>query len=166
MKLVDDTSSAILSSDRQYRYRLTRTWDVSLPRVVFIMLNPSTADETENDQTIRRCLGYAERWGYGQLVVGNLFALRATDPSELADHPDPVGPANDAALRRMCAEDSLVVAAWGADDMVRDRGPKVAAMMDTELFALATTEAGHPVHPLFKPADLDPEPFEYGGDGQ
>jgi len=159
--LQDDRSSAVLSDDREYRYRLTRRWDAEKPTLAWIMLNPSTADETDDDPTIRRCLGYAEDWGYGSIVVGNLFALRATDPSELRDHPNPVGPDNDDHLRSICRGADRVIAAWGTDGDLHDRGREVVAMLDVDLEALNTTQAGHPTHPLYQPADAEPEPFAY-----
>lgn len=147
--------------ERKYRYRLWRTWDVSKETVAFIMLNPSTADETEDDPTIRRCLGYAREWGYGKLVVGNLFAVRTSDPSDLYDFFDPVGPDNDEHLQAICDEAETVVAAWGANGGLGNRGPEVAENLDVDLCALDTTKDGHPVHPLYQPADAEPEPFAY-----
>ncbi len=163
-QFVDARTSAVLSDDRTYRYRLRRTWDDEKPTVAFLMLNPSTADETEDDPTIRRCIGYAKRWGYGTLLVGNLFALRASNPAQLAEHPDPVGPENDEYLRSICSDDPLVVAAWGQNGTLDARGREVAALLDVELFALETTKDGHPVHPLYQPLDADLERFEYGAD--
>lgn len=158
--IVDSRSHALLSEDREYRYRLQRHWDATKPTVAFVMLNPSTADETDDDPTIRRCIGYAKEWGYGTLLVGNLFALRATDPSELRDHPDPVGPENDDHLRKICDRAELVVAAWGTDGSLRDRGKEAARMLDVQLHALDVTKNGHPGHPLYLPGDADPEPWD------
>lgn len=166
--LTDDRSTATFSDDDTYRYRLRRTWDTSKPTVVFVMLNPSTADATADDPTIRRCLGFAETWGYGALVVGNLFALRATDPADLRNHSNPVGPENDRHLREMCTDDRLVVGAWGANGSYQGRAREVLELLDVDLHALDTTKAGHPVHPLYQPADTDPEPYNgaelQGGD--
>ncbi len=89
-----DRNGAVLSADGVYRYRLWRTWDASKPTLAFLMLNPSTADATEDDPTIRRCLGFAKEWGYGSLVVVNLFALRSPNPDALRENDDPVGPEN------------------------------------------------------------------------
>lgn len=157
--LRDDRSGAVLSDDREYRYRLRRTWDTEKPTLAWIMLNPSTADETEDDPTIRRCLGFAESWGFGSLVVGNLFALRATDPDHLREHPAPVGPENDRHLREICDAAEQVVAAWGTNGAYRGRGVEVVGMLDADLFALDTTKDGHPVHPLYQPADTEPERY-------
>lgn len=87
--------SAIISPCGQYRYRLERAWDRSFPAAVFVCLNPSIADATLDDPTLRKCVGFARRWGCGHLVLVNLFALRATDPREMKRHPSPVGPDND-----------------------------------------------------------------------
>jgi hypothetical protein len=150
---------ALISADGDYRYRLWRTWDDEKPTVAFIMLNPSTADATTDDPTIRRCIGYAEDWGYGTLVVGNLFALRSTDPGELSDHSDPVGPDNDEHLLAICDEAKQIIAAWGTHGSLRDRGRTVAHLLDADLYALDTTQDGQPTHPLYQPADRDPQPF-------
>jgi hypothetical protein len=135
-------------------------WDAEKPTLAFIMLNPSTADETDLDPTCRRCKGFAEDWGYGRLVVGNLFALRSTDPDQLYDHSDPVGPENDDHLQQICDEADMVVAAWGTHGDLHDRGREVAAMLP-ELYALDTTKAGHPNHPLYQPAEQTPTEFSY-----
>ena len=111
--LQDTRRTAVFSTDDDYRYRLGRLWNADKPIVAFVMLNPSTADATTDDPTIRRCLNYAEDWGYGTLLVGNLFALRSTDPSRLHDHPEPVGPDNDEHLWEICEAAERVIAAWG-----------------------------------------------------
>lgn len=82
---------ALLSEDRKYRYILSRTWDEAKPAVLFIGLNPSTADEKSDDSTIRKCINYAKCWGYGKILMANLFAFRSTDPSILIHAADPVG---------------------------------------------------------------------------
>lgn len=156
---VDDTSTAVISDDGTYRYRLRRRWDANAGTCAFIMLNPSTADGTEDDATIRRCIGYAKDWGYGELVVGNLFALRSTDPDNLRDHPDPVGPENDAWLSKIVDAADRVVAAWGTNGSYLDRGREVVQGLDVGLYALNTTKDGHPCHPLYQPADAEPEPY-------
>lgn len=169
MKLTDDRNTAVLSDDRTYRYRLRRTWDVTKDTVAFIMLNPSTADETEDDPTIRRCLGFAKEWGFGSLVVANLFALRATDPDELTEHPEPVGPDNDDHVLDVAMGATGTVAAWGTQGSLHGRGREVTAMLldhSVPLRALDTTKEGHPVHPLYQPADAEPEPFTYDAEGR
>lgn len=153
-------SGATFDERETYRYRLWRVWDPNAPRLAFVMLNPSTADASSLDPTCRRCVGYARAWGYGGVEIGNLFALRSTDPSALADHSDPVGPRNDDHLRRLCAQADGVVAAWGTNGALDDRGRRVAELLETQLWALDTTAAGHPIHPLYQPKDIEPESWD------
>jgi len=159
--LKDDRDGAELSDDRTYRYRLWRTWDASKPTLAWVMLNPSTANETGDDPTIRRCIGFAKDWGFGGVKVANLFALRATDPDELREHPNPVGPWNDDVLQAVADEAETIVCGWGANGSLMKRGRTVAAMLDADLHALDTTKDGHPAHPLYHPSDTEPEVFKY-----
>lgn len=92
----------------------------------------------------------------------NLFALRSTDPENLRDHPDPVGPENDEHLREVCGEAERVVAAWGANGSLHDRAREVPRLLEVDLYALETTKAGHPVHLLYQPSDADPELWDAG----
>ena len=162
-RLSDDRHGAVFSDDRVYRYRLWRTWDVEKPVLGWIMTNPSTADETEDDPTIRRCIGFAKEWGYGSIVVGNLFALRATNPDELYEHDAPVGPENDAQLQTICEGADRVIAAWGNPGSLQGRGREVAQSLDDELYALEVNQTGHPKHPLYVSGDADPEVFTFDG---
>lgn len=154
--------TAIFSDCRTWRYRLERTWAPELPRAAFILLNPSTADETNDDPTIRRCIGYAKAWGYGGLVLGNIFALRSTDPAALYGHPDPVGPDNDMHLMAIAESSSAIVCGWGAHGVERKRGARVLEMIrqgpGRRAMALKMTKGGQPGHPLYLRADL--QPFE------
>ncbi len=157
---------AWLSDDEVYRYALRRTIGYGLfdgayrdETVNFIMLNPSTATATEDDPTIRRCIGYAREWGFGALMVTNLFAYRATDPRDLKRATDPVGPENNAYVRKVAAESQLVVAAWGSHGAYRGRDATVRRLLDAigvPLMCLTTTKSGHPGHPLYLRADLRP----------
>jgi hypothetical protein len=144
-------SSALISADGQYRYILGRTWEPLKPRAIFIMLNPSTADNVQDDRTIGRCRSFAEREGCGSLTVVNLFALRSTDPRALRTHRDPVGPENDFHLRGVLTQNpGRVIAAWGAHPFAADRAAYVQELLaDTRLTCLGTTKAGHPRHPLY-----------------
>jgi len=159
MKLEDNRNDAILSDDRDYRYRLTRKWDADKPTAAWIMLNPSTADEDEDDPTIRRCINFAKDWGYGSILVGNLFALRATDPDEVERQANPIGEQNDSHLQGIARNAEKVVAAWGATyDMGLGavRRPYVTTLLKKEtgtVYALDTTKDGHPAHPLYQPSD-------------
>ncbi len=133
-----------------YRYRLWREWDPALPTVAFIMLNPSTADATYDDPTIRRCIGFARSWGFGRLEVANLFAYRATRLADLRAAPDPVGPCNTEHLAAACAKAGLVIAAWGNGRLFVPADPP--HLPDVPLATLGLTRLGEPRHPLYAPA--------------
>jgi hypothetical protein len=149
LSLFPDRQSAEFSPCRRYRYSLWRRWDDG-PYVMFVGLNPSTADETQDDPTIRRCIGFARDWGYGGLCMANLFAFRATDPADMKAAADPVGPENDASLERLACEAGLVVAAWGVHGTHLDRARQVAAARVLGDFTvLGLTADGHPRHPLY-----------------
>lgn len=157
--------SAEISPCGQYRYTLTRPATQLHPETgsaVFCMLNPSTADATVDDPTIRRCRGFAERWGCSGITVVNLYALRSKDPAVLWSHADPVGPMNDYWLSRVARECRDVVCAWGANaraDRVRDAVDLLEAA-GAKLLCLGTTAAGHPRHPLYVRGDQTLLPWE------
>ena len=150
---------AILSADRKYRFVLTRIWDETKPTVVFIGLNPSTADEEVDDKTIRKCIGYAKRWGYGKLIMVNLFAFRSTDPYMLKKVEDPVGPDNDSYIQKCVSESNLVIACWGNDGKLLNRDK---VLMDSlpNLVCLKRNKNGTPHHPLYLSKDITPMPYK------
>jgi hypothetical protein len=155
---------ALFSPCGTWRYTLERGWD-SGPACLFVMLNPSTADFQNDDPTVAKCQRYARRWGYGELLVANLFALRATDPRALYDHTDPVGPENDDWIQRLAADAALIVCAWGVHGAYRDRGLIVARALAAQhpLHTLAVTKDGHPGHPLYLPESRSPIPWTPSG---
>lgn len=161
--------SAVISADHRYRYRLTRYWDFAKPTLSFIMLNPSTADGEEDDPTIVKCVKYARRWGYGGLMVCNVFAWRATDPRQLLTAADPVGPENDRYLTLMfqmaSTSRAAVIAAWGANALKVQDGRRAAEVLSlplaTErLYCLGVNADGSPKHPLYQKDDA--EIHQYG----
>lgn len=154
---------AMISGDGLYRYLLTRDWDRELPKLGFIMLNPSTADGREDDPTIRRCLGFARSWGFGSIAVGNLFALRATKPIELTKAEYPIGPVNETWIDAVVRESELVIAAWGSHPFAAVRAKHVGKRLADQLSCLGVTKAGHPKHPLYLRADTQPIPFDPEG---
>ena len=143
---------ATFDATGRYRYRLDRVWDPDQPRVTWVALNPNTADATSDDPTIRRMIGFSEREGYGGLVVVNLFAWRCRHPKDLKQVDDPVGPDNDAHIRRAVAESAAVVAAWGAAGGLLDRHEEVWGLIG-EAYVLGWTKHGHPRHPLYLRGD-------------
>lgn len=152
---------AEFSARRVFRYELGRVWDEALPLAMFIGLNPSTADETHDDPTIRRCIGFARSWGAGGILMGNIFAYRSTDPHALRQIADPlavIGEANDTYLRDMAARSEWTVAAWGVHGALHRRGEQVASLIPG-LQCLGRTKQGFPRHPLYLRADTPLEQF-------
>lgn len=148
--------TAKFSPCRTWRYSLSRIWSSKLPPVLFIGLNPSTADETLDDPTIRRCMRFAKSWGYGGIHMANIFAFRATKPEDMKAAVDPVGPDNDLVIAELVKGCPLAIAAWGVHGAFGDRWRIVAAMIP-ELHCLGLTKDGHPKHPLYLKADTKPE---------
>ena len=159
MPVVSSDSGAVFSECRRWRYLLWRRWDESLPVANFLMLNPSTADEFKLDPSCTRARVYAERWGYGALIVTNLFGWRATDPEEMKAVRDPVGPGNDRAILRAARESALVVCAWGNHGAHLGRSSAVRALLEKGGIAprfLRMNGSGEPAHPLYLPGNLKP----------
>lgn len=139
---------AFFSADRRYRYVLWRTWDLTRPVVLFIGLNPSTADEKNDDPTVRKCMGFARRWGCGGLIFVNLFAYRTTNPINLRKVVDPVGLENDCWIQNQLGKADFVVGAWGNHGSYMGRGARYLEEIP-ELYCLQINKTGHPAHPLY-----------------
>lgn len=156
----DAPSTAVYSECEGYRYSLTRVWDSDAHKVMFVMLNPSTATEMQNDPTVERCERRARHLGYGGFRVTNIFAWRATDPRDMRAAPDPVGPQNDAVLADGSAWADDIIAAWGVHGAHLGRGPFVAQTLmvgAAPLYHLGLSKGGHPRHPLYLPYTQQPE---------
>ena len=156
----DAPSVAIYSDCERYRYSLTRVWDEAGKRVTFVMLNPSTATEVQNDPTVERCERRARALGYGAFCVTNIFAWRDTDPRAMRAATDPVGPANDQAILDAADWADDVVAAWGTHGAHMARGPAVATLLREAGHALShlgLSKEGHPKHPLYIAYAQQPE---------
>jgi hypothetical protein len=155
--------AADLSPCGHYRYRLSRRWDDAAPRLLVVMLNPSTADETLLDPTATRCLLRARALGFGAVELVNLFALRATDPRALRGADDPVGPGNDAAIMEAAEQADAILCAWGARGAFLGRGAAVARMLrgcGRPLLHLGLTRCGQPRHPLYVPLATIPSAWD------
>lgn len=160
---------AILSSCRSYRYRLDRWWSATGDCVVWVMLNPSTADASLNDATIRKCVGFSKRWGYGRLIVVNLFALRSTDPTALARNIDAVGVQNDYHIVQALESAAEVIVAWGCQqhmstEGLRQRPAQLAKLIealrpDVEVNCLGYRKDGAPRHPLILAYNTERQPW-------
>ena len=151
--------SAIFSDNRKYRYTLWRTWDSKMGYAMFIGLNPSTADERLDDPTIRRCMGFSKDWGYGGMIMTNLFAFRATNPQDMKNAKDPIGPKNDYFIRVCSGYASITIAAWGVNGIYLQRDKCVISLIPNK-HVLGFTKAGHPLHPLYLSKKLRPIKWE------
>lgn len=139
-----------------------RRWNEDAPMINFCMLNPSTADEVQNDPTVERCERRAQALDFGGYVVTNIFALRSTDPRALYVDADPIGSGNDDAIIAAARASALVVCAWGAHGELKQRGTAVLSLLlDAGIHphVLSLTKDGHPAHPLYLPYTLQPRPL-------
>lgn len=156
----DAASVAVYSDCEAYRYDLTRTWDTNGQKALFVMLNPSTATEYQNDPTVERCERRARALGFGAFRVANIFAYRATDPKIMRRVTDPVGPGNDDAIRHGAGWADRIICAWGSHGAHMNRGPDVHRMLqDTAkpLWHLGLTQSSQPRHPLYISYNHQPE---------
>ena len=154
---------AVISDDQQYRYLLSRRWGGG-QKLLWIMLNPSTADGLVDDPTIRRCMGFAQREKFGGIEVVNLFALRCTQPEELLTHREPRGPENVHYVREALGRVGslkIAICAWGSFWSKGRRIPveELAQDAGVDLVCLGLTKNGSPRHPLYLAADTRFEPF-------
>ena len=151
MSFINKTAN--FSSCRKYRYSLSRIWDKQKKFALFIGLNPSTADEEVDDPTIRRCSGYAQKWGYGGFIMVNLFAYRTTLPSNLKKVKYPVGKDNDKYIVKLSKKADITVAAWGNNGNLYRRDKQVLSLIPN-LMCLKVNKSGQPAHPLYLKKDL------------
>jgi hypothetical protein len=153
---------ATLSNCEKYRYKLWRIWDESKPSVMFMMCNPSTADAQIDDPTIRRCIGFAESWGFGGLYVGNLFAFRSKNPKDLLNTAHPVGEYNAQHIYQMLEKCSMIVTAWGNAKIVYKivkKNPNYKPLNGIKAYYIDLSKDGTPKHPLYLKGDLEPKQY-------
>lgn len=155
---------AHFSTDEKYRYLLGRRISDSSGRLLFIMLNPSTADEFKNDPTITRCINFVERWKFGILEVANLFAFRTSYVAELRRADEPIGPDNDEWIRTALDRADRVVLAWGNHGAYKGRSRRIKRMaLDrAQPYHLGLNKTGEPKHPLYLPSSTVPIPLHTG----
>ena len=151
---------ANISKDKIYRYTLSRTWDSTKPTVLFIGLNPSIADENIDDPTITRCINFAKDWGYGTLLMANLFAFRSTYPKEIYLIDDPIGKDNDHYILECVKQSDLIIACWGNNGTYMDREKFIKELVPN-LYCLQKNKNGTPHHPLRLSRDINPIPFNF-----
>jgi len=152
-------TDADISEDGRYRYWLARRLSMGERTVLFVGLNPSTADAKQDDPTIRRCVGFARAWGFDWLYMGNLNAYRSTDPTLLpSDALEAVGPRNQEALKWLAQRAELIIAAWGANrlnEYARTLSRHILMLPQTR--CLGQTKDGSPRHPLYLSKSVAPD---------
>lgn len=157
---------AVFSEDRAYRYVLKRNTGFGSETCLFLMLNPSTADEIINDATVSRCIDYSNMWGYGNLIVCNLFAYRATLPSDMKKVNDPIGPDNNHWINASALKADKIIVAWGVHGAYKNRSQyvlkEVLDLKNMPVYHLGLTKDGEPKHPLYLKKLL--EPIRYRSD--
>ena len=172
MNVTYTNRSAKLSDCEKYRYELIREWSTSdftlnnakEGQLVFCLLNPSTADAVEDDQTLKRCVGFAQQWEYSRIVVVNLFAFRSTHPSELSKCPDPVGEDNDRYILKNAKAAAFFVAGWGTEGVMLNRQNAVLDMLRSNgvvVHTLGQNRGGTPKHPLRLNKKTAPRPYRW-----
>ena len=158
----DSRVSAVFSECQQYRYQLREIWDASKPLVLWLLMNPSVACIDHSDPTLRRTGKFARSWGYGGQLVGNVHAYRATDKTRLLEVADPIGPENNRMILEMATEAQTVVLAYGQPPKaLRQRGEEVVTLLSNHprLCYLRLAKDNTPVHPLYLPITLTPQPY-------
>lgn len=156
------SGEATFSECGKYRYWLNRLWDKSKPKILFILLNPSTADSIEDDQTIRKCKSFSKEWGFGSMEIVNLFAFKSTDKSMLKKMNNVVGQENDKWILSRAEKVDLIVAAWGNFGKFLNRSSKVKEMLiknGYKVKAIKLSKKGEPCHPLYLKNTLKPIEF-------
>ena len=141
-------SNAIFSEDRIHRYVLIREWDLDKPSLMFVGLNPSTADEEKNDPTVRRCIGFAKRWGFGKLLMTNIFAFRSTLPKNLFKSENPIGNKNNYWLKKLSKKADKIVLAYGNHGKFNNRHEEILKIVDNP-HCIKKTKNDMPIHPLY-----------------
>jgi hypothetical protein len=159
-------SWAVYSDCGTYRYDLQREWEGGQGKLCFVMLNPSTATEVQNDPTVERCERRARAMGFGAFRVTNIFAYRATDPKDMRRAADPIGPENDTAILNAAAWADQIICAWGTHGAYLDRGPQVQRLLQGyRLYHLGLSQAGAPKHPLYIGYSVQPILWEIDPSG-
>jgi len=146
--------SAVFSPCRKYRYSLTRSWNSAEGYVLFIGLNPSIADEIIDDPTLIRCINFAKDWGYGGLIMVNLFAYMSTHPKDLKKAKLPIGKNNNKHILKNHQKSQLTIAAWGNDGHFLKRDKEVLKIINNPM-CLNINKSGQPAHPLYQKKDQE-----------
>ena len=167
---IGENRTAVFSPCRKWRYHLQQVWDDTKPNLMWMMLNPSTADETKNDPTVERCEQRARMWGFGGVEVYNIFSYRATDPEDMKSHADPIGPDNDSWVVTFAkkSRETTAIIGWGNHGGHLNRGKQVLDIIEAHngvVKALKVNASGHPKHPLYVGYKQLAEPFTWNPPG-
>ncbi len=158
-------NGAVIDDTKTFRYLLWRTWDVNRPRLLWVMLNPSTADEQQSDRTLGRCISFSKKWDYGSLEIVNLFAFRTSDPKDLDAVSDPIGSENDRRIAEAATRAEKIVVAWGERGIYKQRDSAVLELLAQQtslpLYCLGKTKNGSPRHPLYIAGTTVLTPYSY-----
>lgn len=147
--------TATFSNDKKYRYSLERVFDTRLPIIAFIGLNPSIADEEDDDPTVMKLIKYSKNWGYGGFRLVNLFAYISTDPNSLKELEDPIGDENDFHIDQTIQIADKVICCWGEYGNILGRSTNILSLIELP-FCLKVNQSGEPSHPLYLSGDLQP----------
>lgn len=158
--MVFTEQSAKFSERNIYRYELLRIWVQDLKTVMFIGLNPSKATDKVTDRTISTCINRAKAWGFGGIIMCNLFGLVSTDPKELLNSSDPIGVENDIYLKDNADKVDMIVAMWGDLGQLNGRSEVVKKLFLEKLFYLNLNKSGEPSHTRGLSLDFEPTPFK------
>lgn len=148
-------TGAVFSDCRNYRYCLWRSWDNTKKKIMFIGLNPSTADEIKNDPTVTRCINYSKMWGYGEMFMMNIFSYRTTYPSVLMNQNDPIGKDTDLWIKKIYKKTDICIGAWGNHGQFLDRSKDIFSILP-KIYCLKINGSGEPAHPLYLKKTIKP----------
>ncbi len=141
-------SDAIFSEDNIHRYALIHEWELDRPSLMIISLNPSAEDGELNNPTIRRCIGFAKRWGFGRLFITNLFSFKTSSPKDLFNSENPIGNKNDYWLKKLSKKVDKVVLAYGNHGKFKNRHEEILKIIH-DPYCIKKSKTGMPMHPLY-----------------
>jgi len=151
------------SKDGKYRYFIIKTWDKSKPRIMFIMLNPSTKHDLDSPNALSKCIEYAKIWDYGSICIVNIFAFRSNTPTGLYSERDPIGPENDKFIKIFAKHVDMILLGWGNHGIYKNRGKEILKLLkpfENKLYCLDLNKSGEPRHPLYLSESLIPRKYE------
>jgi hypothetical protein len=158
-----ELGTAIFSEDYKYRYLLERDWSKG-SSILFILLNPSTADADKLDPTLKRAYNIAKKYGYGKLVVVNIFAVRGSDPSVIKDIVDPIGELNNYYIKKYSKKADRIIIGWGNHGIYKNRSLEILKILKIyydKIYVLGINKSGEPKHPLYTKKNIKLKKYNY-----